>query len=350
MNLRKLRAKLLAAGSNICSIYTTNTDLSRREKLLLLIPCLMTSFILAFLLLLALHIPFQFSATVCIMITMGLWIFFTLAMCVSLSVRCFGILFLMSIGLKQGKKHLLTAGTTVVILLNVQNTLRNLKGLAKSLICNIEERFITIDLAPLSNYIRMLKSVVLILKDGLPSLSMTKFKLKPSVESGNLTKKIADAHRALNETSESVLVLFNGISSVGKKLYPALGIVLLLIATWLYLRRFRSDGKSKNVLLTKNFVKYDEEQKLLGKPSVLPFSKRESKRYTIVPSASLTRKDLKAMLKFCIPIITHSVAWLFFVGLDALVYWIIKVLSNRLSQLEPLHVPVILKVKVHKQK
>ncbi|XP_062841258.1 dendritic cell-specific transmembrane protein [Trichomycterus rosablanca] len=348
MNLRKLIADLRAAWSSICALYTTNNNLSWREKLLLLISCLMTSFILAFLLLLALRIPLQLSIEVCIIITAGFWFFFTLAMCISPSIRCFGILFLMSIGLKQGKKQLLTAGTTVVILLNIQNTLRNLKGLAKSMICNLEEKLIAIDLAPLSNYIRMLKWVVSQLKLGLPDILsdhlVMDFKLNPSVQSGNFTKKITDAHRALNETAESVLGVISGVSSIGKKLYPALGIVLLVITTALYLRRFRSNRKHKNVLITKNFVKYDEKQKLQGKPSVLPLSKKESKHYIIVPSTSLTKKEMKAMLKFSIPIVTHSVAWLFFVGLDALVYWIIVVLSNRLSELEPLHVPVLLKV------
>lgn len=353
MNLNKLKASLKMTSSQICSLYTTKSEMSWSEKFLLLISCLITSFILAVFFLLALRFPLNFGIEVSIATTAVFWLCLTLAMWFSPNVRCFGILFLMSIGLKQGKKQLLTAGTTIVILLNIQNTLMNLKGLGKSLVCNLEEKLMTIDLAPLSNYIRMLKWVASTLKNGLTSFLGetydTDFKLKPIVHSGEFTKKISEAQMTMNKTAENVLVVINGISSIGKEISPVVGVVILIIATVVYLRRFRFNRKQKNVLLTKKFVKYDESQRLQGKPSVLPLTKKESKRYIIVPSAHLTKKDVKGMLKFSISIVTYSMAWLFFIGLDALVYWIISVLSKRLEQLKPLHVPVLLKVEVKMQ-
>lgn len=350
MHFYKLIASLKTTSSWICSLYTMKSEMSWSEKFLLLISCLITSFILAVFFLLGLRFPFNFGIEVSIASTIVFWLCVTLAMWFSPNIRCFGILFLMSISLKQGKKQLLTAGTTVVIFLNIRNTLMNLKGLGKSLVCNLEEKFISIDLAPLSNYIHMLKWVASELKNGLINVFggyyQTDFKLKPMVQTGEFTKKIFEARQTMNKTAESVLVIVDGISSIGKQISPVIGVLILVIATALYLKRFRFEGKRKNVLITKKFLKYDESQRLQGKPSVLPLSKKESKHYIIVPSAHLTKKDVKTMLKFSISVITHSMAWLFFVGLDALVYWIISVLSKRLEELRPLHVPVLLKVEV----
>lgn len=350
MNLYKLKASLKSTSSRVCSLYTTKSEMSWSEKFLLLISCLITSLILAVFFLLSLRFPLNFGLEISIATTAVFWLCVTLAMWFSPNVRCFGILFLMSISLKQGKKQLLTAGTTVVIFLNIRNTLMNLKGLGKSLVCNLEEKLITIDLAPLSNYIRMLKWVASELKNGLLNVFGgyygTDFKLKPIVHSGEFTKKISEAQSTMNKTAESVLVIVDGISSIGKQISPVLGVVILIVATALYLKRFRFNRKQKNLFLTKNFLKYDESQRLQGKPSVFPLTKKESKRYIIVPSARLTKKDVKTMLKFSISIVTHSMAWLFFVGLDALVYWIISVLSKRLEEVKPLHVPVLLKVEV----
>ncbi|KAG7317870.1 hypothetical protein KOW79_018905 [Hemibagrus wyckioides] len=343
MNFSKLKASVKMTSSRICSLYTTKSEMSWSEKSLLFVSCLITSFILAIFFLLSLRFPLKFGIEVSIATTAVFWLCVTLAMWFSPNARCFGILFLMSISLKQGKKQLLTAGTTVVILLNIQNTLRNLKGLGKSLVCNMEAKLIAIDLASLSTYIRLLKSVVSELKNLLDGEYYTDFKIKPSVQSGEFTKKLSEAHRTMNETAESVMVVINGISSVGKQISPVLGVVILVVATALYLRKFRSSRKQKNVFITKKFLKYDEAQRLQGKPSVLPLTKKESKRYIIVPSAHLTKKDLKTMLKFSMSILSHSMAWLFFVLLDALVYWIITVLSKRLEELKPLHVPVLLK-------
>lgn len=323
------------------------------EKFLLLISCLITSFILAVFFMLGLRFPLKISTEISLTTTAVFWLCLTLAMWLSPNVRCFGILFLMSISLKQGKKQLLTAGTTVVIILTIQNTLMNLKGLGKSFVCNLEEKRFAIDLAPLSNFISMLKWVAVNLKNGLINLTGgtydTDFNLKPTVHSEEFVKKISEAQKFMNNTAESVLVVVDGISFIGKKISPVLGVLILVIATVLYLRRFRMEEnrKQKYVLITKKFLKYDESQRLQGKPSVLPLTKKESKRYIVVPSAHITKKDMKTMMKFSLSVVTHSLAWLFFVALDALIYWIIVVLSKRLEELKPLHVPVLLKVEVN---
>ncbi|XP_036414524.1 dendritic cell-specific transmembrane protein isoform X2 [Colossoma macropomum] len=348
-NPNKLKATLSKTSSRICGVYTAKSKTSRTEKLILVISCLITSLILAVLLFLALLFPLKCGFGASIATTGAFWLCITIAMCLSQRVRCFGTLFLMSIGLKQGRNLLITTGTTVVIFLNIQNILKNLTGLAKGLLCTVGEKLVAINLPPLKNYIQMLKWVARQLKKGLPEyLTLgnyyTNHSFIPTVHSQNFTNKLAEAERALNETAESVLTVIDTVSSTGKKVSPVLGVLVLVILTALYLRRFRSDPKHNNIFITRNFIKYDEKQRLQGKPSVLPLSKKEAKRYVMVPSAGFTKKEAKAMLKFSIPIVTHSLAWLFFVGVDALLYWIIITLRKRLEELEPLHVPVALEM------
>uniref|UniRef100_A0A4W4E939 Dendritic cell-specific transmembrane protein-like domain-containing protein n=1 Tax=Electrophorus electricus TaxID=8005 RepID=A0A4W4E939_ELEEL len=288
--------------------------------------CLM----LALLLLLALHVPFLYGFEVSVPVTGVLWLCVTLATCFSLRARCFGILLLISISLKEGRNLLITAGTTAIVFLNIQNSLRNLRGLAKSLLCTMEEKLLDVDVSPLSNYIQLLKCVASQLMQAIkekPNVFgryYTSFTLTPTVHSQNFKDKIAEAERTLNKTTENVLVAIDTASSVAKIVSPALGILLLFVFTALYLRRFRSD-REHNIFITRNFLKYDEEQRLLGKPSVFPLSRKESERYIMVPSARFTRREAKTMLKFSFPIVTHSMTWMFFIGVDALLFGFLTV-------------------------
>ncbi|XP_066501391.1 dendritic cell-specific transmembrane protein [Hoplias malabaricus] len=345
----KLRATVIKTSSQICSVYTATAKTSKTEKLLLVVSCLITSLILAVLLLLALLFPFKCGFVTSVATTGAFWLCITVAMCISQRVRCFGTLFLMSIGLKQGRSLLIMAGSTVVIFLNIQNILKNLRGLAKCLLCTVREKLVAINQPPISNYIKMLKWVSHQLNNVLPeTLSFGKYvanlTLTPTIHSQNFTNKIMEVERSLNATAETMLDVLDTVSSTGKKVSPVLGVVLLLILTALYLRRFRSDPEHENIFITRKFIKYDERQRLEGKPSVLPLSKKESQRYIMVPSAGFTKKEATAMLKFSIPIVTHSLAWLFFVGVDSLLYWIVVTLRRRLEELEPLHVPMAVEV------
>uniref|UniRef100_A0A8B9HAR7 Dendrocyte expressed seven transmembrane protein n=1 Tax=Astyanax mexicanus TaxID=7994 RepID=A0A8B9HAR7_ASTMX len=337
------KATLKKTSSRICSIYTTKSKTSRTGKLLLIISCLVTSLILALLLFLALIFPFKCGYTASMAATGAFWLCITIAMCISQRVRCFATLFLMSIGLKQGKSLLIMAGTVAGLFLNIRNILSNLKGLAKSMLCTVEAKLVSINQPPLSNYIKMLNWVGQHLKIYLQSSEwwtgtyLLNFTTETKVDSQNFTDKMAEAERALNQTAESVLAVIDTVSSAGKTVSPVLGVVLLIILTALYLKSFRSDPEHNNTFITRSFIKYDENQRLQGKPSVFPLNKKESKRYITVPSASFTRKEAIAMLKFSIPIITHSLAWVFFVGVDALLYWIIMTLRKHLEELKPLH-------------
>ncbi|KAK2902648.1 hypothetical protein Q8A67_007361 [Cirrhinus molitorella] len=263
-------------------------------------------------------------------------------------IRCFGALVLISMGMKQVKSLLLTLGTSSVIFFNIQNTLQNMRLLVKGLLCNLEEKLLDINTEPLGNYIQMLKWVGEQLKNYFRNFQLgsydANFNLKAKVDSDDFKIHLSEAEQALNQTAQDVLALTNALSSIGKILSPTLGLLFLLLLTALYLRRFHVDKKYNNIYITQTFRRFDERQGEKGKPCVLPLTKTESDFYVMTPSFRPTSRRWKAMLKFSLPIFTHCLTWLVFISLDALIYWLIVVLSKRLAEMEPLRVPVGIKV------
>ncbi|XDV40788.1 hypothetical protein PO909_009795 [Leuciscus waleckii] len=334
--------------SRTYALYTTNNTKSWKEKTLFLLSCFTTSLILSTFLFLILHFSFKSVQEVSVPLTCVFCISLTPAMYFSERIRCFGALVLISMGMKQVKSLLLTLGTSSVIFFNIQNTLQNMRLLAKGLLCNLEEKLLDINTEPLGNYIKMLMWVGNQLKSYFINVPLwsyhADFTLKAKVDSELFKVHLSEAEQALNQTAQSVLAVTNALSSIGKILSPTLGLVLIVLLTALYLRRFHVDKKHNNIYITKTFRCFDEQQLEKGKPCVLPLSKRESERYIVTPSIRPTGRQWKAMLKFSIPIFTHCLTWLVFISLDGLIYWLIVVLSKRLGELEPLHVPVGIKI------
>lgn len=337
--------------SRTYALYTTNNTKSWKEKTLFFLSCFTTSLILSTFLFLILHFSFKCVQEVSVPLTCVFCISLTPAMYFSERIRCFGALVLISMGMKQVKSLLLTLGTSSVIFFNIQNTLQNMRLLAKGLLCNFEEKLLDINTEPLGNYIKMLMWMGNQLKSyfiNFPVLSYhADFALKAKVDSELFKVHLSEAEQALNQTAQSVLAVTNALSSIGKILSPTLGILFIVLLTVLYLRRFHVDKKHNNIYITKTFRCFDEQQREKGKPCVLPLSKRELESYIVTPSIRPTGRQWKAMLKFSIPIFTHCLTWLVFISLDGLIYWLIVVLSKRLGELEPLHVPVVIKIQVN---
>ncbi|CAM4704197.1 unnamed protein product [Leuciscus chuanchicus] len=334
--------------SRTYALYTTNNTKSWKEKTLFLLSCFTTSLILSTFLFLILHFSFKSVQEVSVPLTCVFCISLTPAMYFSERIRCFGALVLISMGMKQVKSLLLTLGTSSVIFFNIQNTLQNTRLLAKGLLCNLEEKLLDINTEPLGNYIKMLMWVGNQLKSYFINVPLwsyhADFTLKAKVDSELFKVHLSEAEQALNQTAQSVLAVTNALSSIGKILSPTLGLIFIVLLTALYLRRFHVDKKHNNIYITKTFRCFDEHQREKGKSCVLPLSKSESERYIVTPSIRPTGRQWKAMLKFSIPIFTHCLTWLVFISLDGLIYWLIVVLSKRLGELEPLHVPVGIKI------
>lgn len=351
--LHQLAGQLRWVWSKICGLFTTNTTKSWKEKRLLLLTCFTTSLILSTFLFLILHFSFKCAQVVSVPLTCVFCISLTPAMYFSERIRCFGALLLVSMGMKHVKGLLLTLGTSSVIFFNIQNTLQNMRLLAKGLLCNLELKLLNINTEPLGNYIKMLMWVGNQLKSYFIHFQIgsyhADFTLKAKVDSERFKIHLSEAEQALNQTTQSVLALTDVLSSIGKILSPTLGLLLVVLLTALYLRRFHEDKKYNNIYITKTFRCFDEQRRKKGKPCALPLTKSESERYVVTPSIRPTGRQWKVMLKFSIPIFTHCLTWLVFISLDGLIYWLIVVLNKRLGELEPLHVPVGIKIQVSKE-
>uniref|UniRef100_A0A8C9R4Q0 Dendrocyte expressed seven transmembrane protein n=1 Tax=Scleropages formosus TaxID=113540 RepID=A0A8C9R4Q0_SCLFO len=322
-----LRHCVAQTWTSTAKLYARGPRSGWRCHLLHFSTCLTVSLAFSFLLFLSLRFSLKYDPTVSGSITVACVVISTVALFVSKRVRCFVFLFLISCGLKQGRNLLITAGTSLVIFWNVQNTFNNLKELAMSLICNLEKKRVTFDLTPLSNYIEMLRWV-----GG--QLRFPDFR----VISEELAERLQQGGTLLNATANDIRTAMETLSSIGQKVSPLLGVILVSIVTILYLRQYHRNKKFENVFITDLFVQYDESQRANGRPHVLPLTEKETKRYAHVPSTRLSVREAKGMLKFCLPILSTFLTWVLFIGVDTLFYLLIKIISVRLEELEPFHV------------
>ncbi|XP_031432887.1 dendritic cell-specific transmembrane protein isoform X1 [Clupea harengus] len=347
----QLKGTLRQVWSVFVRLFTADSPDSWRNKVLLSAFCLALSVLLSCLLFLGLCYSLKYETAVSAGVAVAFCGGSTIALSLSQNVRCFAVLVLISCGLKQIRNLLTAAGTSLVVLWNVRNTLENLRGLAKSLLCNLEAKKILVDLAPLSNYVQMLRWVGGQLKHftdfGAGELR-SEFKLSASADSVVFKQKLSEAKQVLNQTAVSALAAMNMTSSVAQKLLPALGILLLVLLTARYVKKYRTDRGFQNIFITDALLRYDEQQRAEGKPSIFPLTEKEKKRYISIPSSRPSAKEGKAMLKFGFPVFTNLLIWLFFIGIDALVYWLIGVLRTRLEELEPFQIPVIMHLKEDK--
>ncbi|KPP67735.1 dendritic cell-specific transmembrane protein-like [Scleropages formosus] len=341
-----LRHRMAQTWTSTAKLYARGPRSGWRCHLLHFSTCLTVSLAFSFLLFLSLRFSLKYDPTVSGSITVACVVISTVALFVSKRVRCFVFLFLISCGLKQGRNLLITAGTSLVIFWNVQNTFNNLKELAMSLICNLEKKRVTFDLTPLSNYIEMLRWVggQLRFPDFRVFRFNTSFQVRSKVISEELAERLQQGGTLLNATANDIRTAMETLSSIGQKVSPLLGVILVSIVTILYLRQYHRNKKFENVFITDLFVQYDESQRANGRPHVLPLTEKETKRYAHVPSTRLSVREAKGMLKFCLPILSTFLTWVLFIGVDTLFYLLIKIISVRLEELEPFHVPLVMKI------
>ncbi|XP_049902522.1 dendritic cell-specific transmembrane protein [Epinephelus moara] len=209
--------------------------------------------------------------------------------------------------MKKSRNLLLTAGTSLVVLRNIRNTLENLTGLVGSMICNLKAKKAAI-IAPFSNYVKLLKWLGNMLK-GVTDLGVvnldSKLKVSPRLESEKLKGKLIEAEQQLNETVKYMQYLMNTVSSVTDKMFPAISFLVLMMFIALYIKKYCNDMKYQNRFVSSRFVRFDEKQKAEGKPHILPLTPEEEKLYTAVPSARPTTREGRTMLKFGVPVVSH---------------------------------------------
>uniref|UniRef100_A0A673Z6I9 Dendrocyte expressed seven transmembrane protein n=1 Tax=Salmo trutta TaxID=8032 RepID=A0A673Z6I9_SALTR len=298
----------------------------------LLIICLTFSLILSSILLLYLLYVLQYGLMVAAGIAGSCWVVVGASLFLSKRVRCLGVLFVLSCGMKQGRNVLITAGTSLVVLKNIQNTLENITGLSRSMVCNLQAKRVSINTTPLCNYVRMLRWVGNVLRAftdfGVAEL-VSDLEVTSRGDSEKLRERLVEAERTLNGTAKSIWAAVDTLSSVGQRLFPAFSFLLLMGFTVLHLRRYCHNKKYENVYITRTFINFDEKQKAEGRRPVLPLTPKEARRYITIPSPGLSATEGKAMLKFSFPVFTHCLAWVLFIGVDVLMFWFVEVIRTK---------------------
>lgn len=329
-------------------VFITGQRKDWRRTVLLISTCSISSLLLSSLLLLYLLFNLDYELSVAGGIAGCFWVLLSSASVLSKRVRCLGTLFVISIFMKKTRNLLLMAGTSLVVLKNIKNTVENLKRLVQSMICNLKAKKASVT-APFSSYIKMLKWIGSLLK-GVTDLDVVKFnsqlKVSPRIESENFKLKLSEAEEKLNETVKHVQAIVATVSSVSERLLPAVSFLVLMLVIALHIKKYCNNVKYENRFISRKFVLFDEKQKAEGKPHVLPLTAEEEKLYPFIPSARPTIREGKAALRFGAPVISHVVTWIIFMSVDALLYCFIDIVTKKLSELKPFHVPLIISFKV----
>uniref|UniRef100_A0A3B3VYJ2 Dendrocyte expressed seven transmembrane protein n=1 Tax=Poecilia latipinna TaxID=48699 RepID=A0A3B3VYJ2_9TELE len=345
LSWNSVKQQLEETASQALDVFTTGERTTWMRTFLLLLTCITSSILLSSLLFLYLLFGVDYEVEVASGITVCFGVSLTVALFFSNRVRCLGTLFVVSIFMKKSRNLLLTAGTSLVVLQNIRNTLRNLTRLMQSMICNLKAKKESI-VAPFSNYVKMLEWIGGVLR-GVTDLGVvnldSKLKVSPRIESEVFRLKLSEAEQRLNETVRYAQGVMETIFSVTDKMFPAVSFLILFTLIALRVRKYCNDVKYENSFISGRFVKFDEKQKAEGKPHVLPLTPKEEKRYATIPSVRPSSSEGKAMLKFGAPVISHFVAWALFITVDALLYCFVDIVTKKLSELKPFHVPLMIK-------
>ncbi|XP_062279408.1 dendritic cell-specific transmembrane protein [Scomber scombrus] len=342
-----IKQSLEDTGSLVVDVFTTGERDGFKKTTILLLTCCFSSFLLSSLLFLYLLYTLDYETAVAGGIAGCFGTLLTVALFLSKRVRCLGTLFVISIFMKKSRNLLLTTGTSLVVLRNIRNTLENLTGLVKSMICNLKAKKASIT-SPFSNYVKILKWLGNILK-GVTDLGVvnldSKLKVSPKMESEKFKERLNGAEQKLNETVRYAQAIMNTVSSVTDRMFPAITFLIFMMFIALHIKRFCNDLKHQNRFVSSKFIQFDEKQKAEGKPHVLPLTPKEKRLYTSIPSARPSAREGKAVLKFGIPVVSHFVTWVIFITVDALLYCFVDIVTTKLSEMKPFHVPLLMSIK-----
>ncbi|KAG7255259.1 hypothetical protein CRUP_002946 [Coryphaenoides rupestris] len=253
-----------------------------RSGAILAVTCSLLSLLLSSLLLLYLLFMLGYGVVSAGWMAVCFWTLLTVAFCLSRRVRCMGILFIISCFMKQSRKLLLMAGISFVALRNIQNTLENLTGLVRSMICNLKAKRLSISFTPLDNYIKMLKWVFKIIggmKDFWLTKVESKFDVSAKADSVKFKEKLADVQQNLNQTVNNALAAVHTMRSVTRQLLPAVSFLLLLLFIALHVKKYRDCVRYKNRFISRAFVTFDAKEKAEGRPHVLPLTPTEGRTH-----------------------------------------------------------------------
>ncbi|XP_048215004.1 dendritic cell-specific transmembrane protein isoform X2 [Perognathus longimembris pacificus] len=272
------------------------------------------------------------------------WVFLCVLLGFSKHARCFLLLIFLSCGLREGRNALMAAGMGIVIFGHVENIFHNFKCLLDSMMCNLRAKSFSIHFPLLKKYIEAVQWIYglatpLKLFDDLISWNQT---LVVSLFSPNQALE-AQLNRTKGEVLSAlyhVIAMTEMWSSLGQKLLTLAGLLLIVLSTGLFMKRYLGPcgQKYENIYITRQFVQFDEKERNQQRPGVLPLNKKERKKYIVTPSLRLTPKEKRNLGLFLLPILTHLYIWVLFAAMDYLLYRLIFSVSKQFQSLPGLQI------------
>ncbi|KAM6214733.1 dendritic cell-specific transmembrane protein [Rhynchocyon petersi] len=280
------------------------------------------------------------------------WITTCVLLCCSKHVRCFIVLFFLSCGLREGRNALIAAGTGLVLFGHVENLFHNFKGLIDSMACNLRAKSLSIHFPLLERYIEAIRWIYGLASplspfDDLISWNHT---LVVSVFSPSEAVKVQlnDSRSEVLSVIYQMMTTAEVLSSLGRRLFAIMGLVLVLLSTGLFMKQFLGPDGSKfeNIYITRQFVLFDKRERLQQRPCVLPLSKKEQKMYVVIPSFRMNPKERRNLGLFLLPVLIHLYVWMLFAAVDYLLYWLILSVIKHFQSLPELEVNLKLHTEV----
>ncbi|CAH2285729.1 dendritic cell-specific transmembrane [Pelobates cultripes] len=305
--------------------------------------CLMLGLTVGAIFCLILHLSSVCSLPCTLMISVSIGVVMSVLAFLSRSMRCLGLLFVLSCIMKKGRNALIAAGTGIVLLNNVKNICKNLKNLAESLTCNLEAKQLFVNVFPLGIFVKIMHFIFKQSHDFFEILKFAdSFKCNAKINSENIELAINETKAKIQNTSESIASLLDIASYAGHILILIIGISWVLLGSWLFVRKFLSHESKTfdNLYITKRFMLYDQCTRQQNEVCVLPLNNQEKKEYIIIPSLKMSKKQNKLLWLYFIPVFTNMFIWTFLMFLDFVFYWLIVTVSKHLQEIPPLEIPV----------
>lgn len=223
--------------------------------------------------------------------------------------------------------------------------------------CNLRVKSFAIHLPLLKKYIEAIQWIYglathLSLLDDLVSWKQT-LAVSLSSPSQALEAQLKDIKGKVLGVLCRMVTATDLLSAVGRHLLALSGLLLVLLSTGLFMKRFLEPcaWKFENIYITRQFVRFDERERRQQRPCVLPLSKKERKKYVVIPSFWLTPKERRHLGLFFLPILTHLYVWMLFAAIDFLLYRLISSVSKHFQSLPALelHLRLHREVGAHRQ-
>ncbi|XP_030764756.1 uncharacterized protein LOC115888990 isoform X2 [Sitophilus oryzae] len=146
-----------------------------------------------------------------------------------------------------------------------------------------------------------------------------KYETKASKSLTEIAKEIV---AEIKYRSKGIVAFFNLMTSA-----VMLFFLYMVFQTAYYRIRYLTSERFDNIYITKNFRDIDRRRSKIGRETVLPLTKKESKTYVPISSGALASSERKKLSKSAVSLATASVKLATHMVADYCLYWILTMIT-----------------------